>query len=163
MKTFTWNMLAALRPSFGHLNAFDLCFDDFPVEQRSALLNAAISELYVPGSPSQAFAQTLGFTVTEDGVTVTDETAVERAFAFAIIIEGELDDDGIMSIEGSLAQAIGHDSLKEAQKDSSILAQLVELTGAALGMFSDQMPCPTAQANVAMRTRIMGQRPAIAA
>ena len=161
MTFVTWTMMAMLQPTHGHLECFDMDLSDVPESSRQAVLIRDMREYHQPEDAVQAFAATMGLAISDDGVRVSDEDAPGRAYAFALLLEDETYGNRVGI--GPLARAIGSFRTKQVQKDSSILAQVAELVAIALDPRLRKMPKPDASAMAAMRVRVLGHRPAIAA
>lgn len=153
-----WAALAALESTHDHLDAFDLDLTGVPASSRQAVLIRELGELHQANSPCQSFAGTLGFCVDAEGVTVSDIGAAERADALCILLDKETRD--VRDGPGPVTKAVGYTRTKQAEKDASVLGQVVDLVlahqGASVGETSPA-------AIEAVRIRALSIRPALAA
>lgn len=158
MTRYAWATLAALKSTHDHLAAFDLDLSGVPESSRQAVLIRELGELHQANSPCQSFAGTLGFSVDAEGLTVSDIGAAERADALCILLEGEAREprDGA----GPVTKAVGYGRTKQAEKDASVLGQVVDLVLAQQGVL-DARPSPAALD--AIRVRALSFRPSLAA
>lgn len=153
-----WAALAALESTHDHLDAFDLDLTGVPASSRQAVLIRELGELHQANSPCQSFAGTLGFCVDAEGVTVSDIGAAERADALCVLLDKETRD--VRDGPGPVGTAIGYQQPKQAEKDASVLGQIVDLVLACQETLNES---PSDAALDAIRIRALSIRPALAA